>query len=365
MKKLSYLSIATILSVLVFAGCSDNDDDNTIVTPDDELVKVLVVNEGSLGSSNSTISAIMVDNTVKSDIYYDINKKRLGSIGQGLFALGEDFYLTVNGSNKIEVLDGESFEVEDVITCATPYSICLIDSNNKLAAVSGQVSNKIYLLNYEENEIYKEISTAGAAYEMAFVSNRLFFITAEWTEDGFESGLYFTPISNIETSSIRRVDDIEPLERTKLIVDSEYYLWIFTRDSLVRMNPSSLEIERTLAFEDIEEDGYYPNEYSSRLSVNPAGDRLYFNLEKENGSTTETYIASISTTAPGWNDAIIFKTDVTNYLYNLAYSPYHTIFVTETDYSSNGRVYEYSVQGVRQNSYTVGVNPFFLYFINR
>ncbi|MCD7963320.1 MAG: hypothetical protein LUF90_07195 [Rikenellaceae bacterium] len=367
MKKFRFLPLALLSATLIFSACSNDDDnDNGTSIPEDQQVKILVVNEGSFQSGNSTISAIMADNSVNTDIYYSINNSRLGDTGQGIYMLGGNYYVTVSGSKKIEVLDGDTFEREEVIeyNSFSPYSICVLNASEKTAAVSDPVNNKIYVLDYDENKITIATNFGAPTYDMTSARGQILVTTSEWGDDGFVNKLYQNTITNISNSFVE-IEDVSPMDRAHLVVDGEYFVWAYTNEGLVRINPVTREVERTLYFNEIDEGQYQASAYSARLAISTTGDRLYFNVEQTTDSgTTRTFICNVSPYEPNFDNSGIFEVSGLNTLYNLAYSPYsNTIFITDTDYVNSGKVIEYSLQGSKLNTYTVGVNPFYLFFI--
>ena len=116
LKNFTYLFIATLL----LASCSSDDDNTVIVDPEplgDYENGILVTNEGPFQNGTGTISFISEDfSNTEQTIYNNVNDSDLGSIVQSLGFYGDDAYVVVNNSHKIEVVNRYTFEAIATIT---------------------------------------------------------------------------------------------------------------------------------------------------------------------------------------------------------------------------------------------------------
>ena len=110
MKKLK-LYVLILLAVLSVSFSSCDDDDNK---PKGEFEEgVLVVNEGNFQDANGTISHISPDGTVTQDLFGTVNNGlALGDVVQSMTIDGDFAYIVVNNSNKMEVVNANTFEAE-------------------------------------------------------------------------------------------------------------------------------------------------------------------------------------------------------------------------------------------------------------
>jgi YVTN family beta-propeller protein len=78
-----------------------------IVAPPTPSAKgVYVLNEGIFGQGNSTLSYYDLDSsTIYSDVFFAVNNKHLGDVGNSITIRGTLGYIVVNNSNKIEIID--------------------------------------------------------------------------------------------------------------------------------------------------------------------------------------------------------------------------------------------------------------------
>src|SRR4051812_13429578 len=110
----SYLVIGF---VLVFTACV-KDKPNSITQPQVQLSnakKVYIVNEGNLGSINSSVSLYDPETgSVIEDFYYSQNNSHLGDVTQSMSFNNGRYYIVVNNSNKIVVCN-EQFKINGKI----------------------------------------------------------------------------------------------------------------------------------------------------------------------------------------------------------------------------------------------------------
>ena len=110
MKKLKFyaLILVTVISVS-FSSCDDDDNQ-----PKGKFEEgVFVVNEGNFQDANGTISHISPDGTVTQDLFGTVNNGlALGDVVQSMSIDGEFAYIVVNNSNKMEVVNANTFAAE-------------------------------------------------------------------------------------------------------------------------------------------------------------------------------------------------------------------------------------------------------------
>lgn len=96
---------AFLAGLLLFAACKDPNNNNK---PIEGIFAngVFVLNEGSLHMNNSTLAFYdFKNNTYHDDIFLEVNHRGLGDIGNDLKKYGSKLYCVVNNSNIVEILD--------------------------------------------------------------------------------------------------------------------------------------------------------------------------------------------------------------------------------------------------------------------
>lgn len=149
MKKLHIMKVygktLLIVTLAICLGSCEKEElrDNTPV----HKPKVLVLNEGNMGSNNASLSAIDIDNEIIDNAWFEnANNRQLGDQAQDILAYGSKIYVTVTESNTLEVIDpttGISIQKNlglrkpcnmaayggnIYITCINPPSVICIDT---------------------------------------------------------------------------------------------------------------------------------------------------------------------------------------------------------------------------------------------
>ena len=238
--------------MLALAGCTflvscENDDDLNGV-PEEEQGEyssgIIVLNEGVFGSGNSSVAFVDEDaGTVSDSIFYKANSEAaLGDVAQSI-AFHEDYaFIVVNVSNKVEVVDRNTFE-----------SIATIESglvNPRYIAFSGEqayVSNwgdgndpdddYIAVINTETFSIEENIGVKNGPEKLLADDDRIYV--------AHEGG--YTATDN---------DKISVINTTTNVVEE-----IIT----VGDNPVSLEIDNGVLWVAASGYPYAPNETAGRI----------------------------------------------------------------------------------------------------
>jgi hypothetical protein len=106
-------------------------------TPADPLPKgqyqegVLVVNEGSFGNTSGTITHYDGQGNTTDSVFWKANQRDLGDVVQSLVFEGDRGYVVVNNSNKIEVVNANTFTEAAQITGLRLPRYCLPISNTE------------------------------------------------------------------------------------------------------------------------------------------------------------------------------------------------------------------------------------------
>ena len=130
------------LAAMAFAACSSEEEKKENVT-----INALVLNEGSWGNSNASITALDTHNGgTRSNWFSNANGRNLGDVAQDIVKYGSKVYATVTFSNSLEVIDPATGNATHVdmgdrnprhiaadggklyITCYNPCSVVRIDT---------------------------------------------------------------------------------------------------------------------------------------------------------------------------------------------------------------------------------------------
>jgi hypothetical protein len=97
----------------LLASCvKDKPNPDTKSFPTNLSHGVVVLNEGSFGNNNSDISYINLENQIVSNSLFKIvNGHSLGDVAQFITLINGTYYVCINNSNKIVVLDTADFSL--------------------------------------------------------------------------------------------------------------------------------------------------------------------------------------------------------------------------------------------------------------
>src|SRR5690606_11455482 len=109
--KLHKLLLTAIAGSFLFVSCS-GDDDTTFTPPASGAYEngVFVLNQGVWGAGNAEVSFISGNLTIENNLFKGVNEDMdLGDVGQDIEVNGNFAYIVLNASNKIVVVDRNTF----------------------------------------------------------------------------------------------------------------------------------------------------------------------------------------------------------------------------------------------------------------
>ena len=140
------------LLALCFAACKP-DDQKTVVT--DDYKGVFVVNEGGFGKANASIGLYKPGSQQYFDAYKTANGIALGDVVQSMSLIDGKYYIVVNNSNKIEVVNQSDFKSVASIACTSPRFVLKTSANKAL--LSNLYSNSMKVINTNNHSIEASI----------------------------------------------------------------------------------------------------------------------------------------------------------------------------------------------------------------
>ncbi|MEJ6749487.1 MAG: YncE family protein, partial [Flavobacteriales bacterium] len=120
------------LSITIFTSC-EQDTNDVFISEGNYENGYFVTNEGNFDSGNGSISFVSNEGNVEDDVFASVNSVPLGDVVQSMTIIGENAYIIVNGSAKIEVAS--------------------LDSMINLATITGLTSPR-YIASVSENKAY-------------------------------------------------------------------------------------------------------------------------------------------------------------------------------------------------------------------
>jgi YVTN family beta-propeller protein len=335
-------------SLLLLAGCQKD------INPDEGQYGpgIFVVNEGSFGNNNASVSFInREDGEAYNDIYSEANGGvLLGDVAQCLTVHDGKAFIVVNNSSKIEVVDVVSFEhIATISGLQLPrYMVVKDDKAYVTEWINFGVNGQVSVVDLSTYTVTDSIAAGIAPEQMLLDGNSLFVTNSN------DNTLTKINTTNNTVSGTATIGDWPASIRQ----DANGKLWVLcggvpswagtaTSGSLVVLDPSTLNIERDMDFGSTSAN-------PSFLGINNAGTQLFYHF---NGG-----IYSIGNTATVLPGAPLFSAPAS--IYGLGVDPVTDyVYVADAgNFSSSGWVRWYTAGGTVIDSANVGVAPNGFYF---
>jgi hypothetical protein len=320
--------IANILFIVLLFSC-DRISDPPLPSSFLESDGVYIVNEGNYMWGNGSISFYSYDSAkIYNDIFGKINNRILGDVPSAMKIHGENAYIIVNNSGKIEVVNKNTMESIKTITgLISPRNIAFINDNK--AYITSMYSDSVTIINPADNSISGYINLRRSSESIEIVGSKAF--VSQWVSGN--------EVMVINTSDDKLIDSVEVgIEPESMVTDKNKTLWVlcnggWARDNfaeLISVNTQSCEIQKNFIF---------PSRLSSPacLQINGNGDTLYY---LESGLRCMSIYSQELPSSP-----LIAEND--HFFYKIGINPANNdIFITDAaDYQKMGFVIIYKRDG--------------------
>ncbi len=170
-----------LCSLLLFCnGCKDDGvlppPGNTDISAND----VLVLNEGNFMRGNAGIGLY---NTISEEynpaLFAQNNGIPLGDVLQSIKEINDEYWIVVNNSGKIYVVDKNSFKVKHEITGFTAPRYVQTSLDGKKAFVTDLYSDEISVVNTSNYQITNKIALEGWSEQMVYVRGHIWIANRE------------------------------------------------------------------------------------------------------------------------------------------------------------------------------------------
>lgn len=299
---------------------------------------VFVTNEGNYGAGNSSVSLYdPASNGVVTDYYRQQNNNQpLGDVCQSMTRYNGHYYIVVNNSAKIVVVNASDFKKTATITGFNSPRYMLPVTYNK-AYVSDLYANSIQVVDLNTNTIKASVPCGGWTEQMALIYNKAFVTNVKSN---------YTYVLNTITDQLS--DSILVGKGAgSLVFDKNDKLWILSSGSstgsitakLLRVDPVTLQTELSILFN--------PGDSPSHLCINNTKDTLYY---LSNG----VYQLPIQNSQL---PPVALISQGTKVFYGLGINPNdNSIYVSDAiDYVQSSKVLVYDVHGSQKTSFSAGI----------
>lgn len=338
-KLLALFFIATM--IISCTKIADNNNENFIACSG-----VFILNEGNFNSSNGTLSYFSYDSSkIFNDMFYNINGRTLGDVPNSMTVSGDNAYIVVNNSEKIEVVNSSTLEsLATIRGLVSPRNIAII--NESKAYVTSIYSDQLSVLDLTQNTVSNYINIHRSSESIIISGNEAF--VANWM-GGNE-------VMVINTLNDKVVDSIKVgFEPESMVLDKNKMLWVLCNGGWQRNNFAELVGINTITHR-VEKDFIFTTKTESPtcLQIDGSGETLYY---LENGVRKMSISASSLPSS-------VFISDTNHFFYKIGINPANgDLFATDAvDYQQLGYVLIYDKDGTLKSTLTAGIAPAFIYF---
>lgn len=358
MKKLNFLWLAIIGSVVLFSACDDSNPNPDVEQPKGGLENgVLIVNEGAITGFNASVSFYDADSLEMFQKVFQSANPALGQLGdvlQSVAFANYKVYLVLNNSKKVLVFDASNLEYIGEVEGNFSYPNHAVTVNeNKLYVSNGDgfSNNKIYVIDTQTDQCVDSVNVGtGPAYMTEKDGKVYVAMQGGWS---FGNHVYVINSSNNSVEKVLKVGDIP----TDFAFDVNGNLWVMCKGrtiydgewnaigavnaTLYKMDVNTQELVDSLNFDaPLQGFGY------NCLDIDKSGTKLLY----ENGGLFQ--VAIDATTLP--TTPLIANT----FWYGFNVDPETgNIWGLISSFSGNGQAVVYDMDGNNINTYSAGVGP--------
>lgn len=318
---------------------------------------VIICNEGSYGNNNGELSFIDIDQSaIYNQLYKTANAKSLGDIVQSVEEMNDHYYVSINHSNKISILNKSTF-VESAIINAIQSPRYITQVNASKAYVSCLYYPRVYVIDLNTNTLIKTITVDYPNTERMLVSNGFCYVT-NWDT----ASAYIYKI-NIATDSIVQKITLNCKASHEIMQDKNGMLWVLsgnkfknTSSNLSQYNPVTNQLIRTIPFN--------ADADPIRLRLNSTKDTMYFINVNYNGSATNNGLYKMGIDEHVIPSSPFIQANINSYFWALGIdsSSQHIFISDPKGFTQQSTVYEYTSNGLLLHQYTAGIGANYFLF---
>ncbi len=336
-------TIGVFTFLLIFVSCkSDKPEINKEVTVATSNNSVYITNEGNFQFGNASVSFYNPSkNEVMEDIFQTKNHRSLGDVCQSITYFNGKYYIILNNSHKIEIVDANTFQSVGVINGFNSPRY-MLPINDSKAYVTDLYNNSISIVNISSYEISGYIPCTGWSEAIILSSGNVFV-----------SNPYRNKVYVVNPQNDQITDSIpSAFGGNSLVEDKNGKIWVLCAGNgsldggLFQINPTTKLTEKSFSFT--------PDTNPSRLKINRTKDTLYW----INKAIYKMPITSNSVPTSPFIDIPTIN------FYGLGIDPNtNEIYTSDAiDYVQKGVIYRFNSQGILINSFRAGIIPGDFYF---
>lgn len=311
-----------------------------------EHAKVLILNEGNYNFGNGSLSKYNeTSKVIENKVFQANNQGRpIGDVVQSAVQIGNELFIIVNNSSKIEIVDPTTLSaIASIHQLNSPrYMVAL---NSSKAYVSDLYENKIYIINPSARTILGTIDTKGWIEEMTIVGKKLYAAHVDSNQ-----------VWVIDTDNDQILHKINTHEQPQFIeMDRDSNVWVSCSGGLSGGKSALYRIDHTTDSIILVLEGNASQKFGE-IEMNGSKDEIYY--LGEDG----LYRLNINTMTPS-TTPIIAKGNRLFYGFSILPKTNEIYICDAIDYQQKGVVYRYNYTGNQIDVFKVGIIPGDVFFI--
>jgi YVTN family beta-propeller protein len=334
-----YISILSFLFILSVSCVKINPEpiENNNISIGTQ--NVIISNEGGFQNGNSSLSIYDKEiNTITNKLYESINQSNIGDILQSMNHINHELYLIVNNSQKIIIVDDETYEYKTEINGFTsPRNLVPINSN--IAYVTDLYANKIFVIDLNDKIIVSEIEVNGWCEEMISHNGKVYVANVEGNQ------LYV-----IDTHNNQIIDSIQITESpSDLEIDKSNNIWVLSKGNISNNINPAISI-----YNPVQDSIIY---VKTMDNINGTPSNLTMNSNRSNAYFIQGDVIKTNVNYPLNFETLYYNTG--QQFYGLGIDPYNKeIYLSDAiDYVQNGVIYRLDSSGNEIDVFTAGIIP--------
>ena len=312
-----------------------------------------ITNEGAFGNSNGSVSYFDTDSVIMiNHVFESVNGRPLGDVVQSVSIAGDKAFIVVNNSQKVEVVDLETFaSIGAIHGLEYPRSFLAIN-DKKGYLTDGNFNGRVYVIDLFSLKITDTIPCGSGPEKMILVEKSV--LVANSGGWGNDSTLTVIDTEHDKVSATWTIG----MNPADLVLDKDKQLWVLckgkvewntdftigeeTTSALVVLDPVSGKLKQTFNIGMVG-DFYWPQ----RIGINKNKDRIYF-LEAEG-------VYSISSTGSSSGSQPLISKN----LYGFGIDPETDLIYAlyAPSFTTSGWMFRYKPDGHQLDSLEVGIGP--------
>lgn len=377
MKKLLFL---WLFFAVLFAACTDDDDNGgEIPMPEVNKVKMIVVNEGLFNTGTADISVVYEDGTTIWNAFERANGVPMGDVAQSITYINGKYFVALNGSGKIEVVEPETFKSIGTILYTQKGKPRFMAPINDTVAIVSDIQGQLVRVNTSDYSVieYIPLATNWGVEKIVKIGDKLFGANPAG------KGIAVFDIDNISEAGKRIIPVLvkDNAKTSKMHLDKNNKLWVLTtgtntqKESCVFWNCIDPDTEEVL---DVVEIPFLKKgDPNLKIDSPMAGGFLYYRSDISGDKSTIYFSMNACTDVEnGTYQLVVFELNVdtkayklyrktlgvTN-MYGMGVSPDGEVYVCDAiDYAAQRGYLRHFYANGSETAVKVGVYPRMIWF---